>query len=348
MIFRRALRLALIGAAVCSAGGSSFAAARVKPQSTTPWEVSPPAFADTDAAKNYSGFACSMDTPDLCLLVVDEGRQAAFLRWEDGKLTATGELVAFPVASNEFDGEGVAVDKNYFYVAGSHSVKRKSCKDHEDNRAVFRIRAGQGTGARSVERSEKLWAILQGLPEIAQYAQPQACLGTKPPEDAPNLSGRNGLNIEGIAARNGRLYFGLRGPAIDGHAYIVDVDAEALFSGGDAKPAAHNVVVGAKRAIRDLAVAGGALLALVGPDDDEDEKKDRSRQYSVFLVDNLEPGKSASARELATLDLSGVAGGTTLKPEAIAVLRETPSTYRVLILSDKGENGAPLLFDIAR
>ena len=348
MIFRRALRLALIGAAVCSAGGSSLAAARVKPQSPTPWTVSPPAFAKKEAAMNYSGFACSIDAPDLCLVVVDEGRQAAFMRREDGKLTATGELVAFPVASKEFDAEGVAVDKNYFYVAGSHSVQRKSCKDHEDNRAVFRIRAGQGTGAHSVERSEKLWAILQELPEISHYARPKACLGTKPPQNAPQLKGENGLNIEGVAERNGRLYFGLRGPAIDGRAYIVDVDAEALFSGGEANPAAHSVAVGAKRAIRDLAVAGGALLALVGPDDDEDEKKDQSRDYSVFLVDNLEPGKSAFAQELAVLDLSGVAGGTALKPEAIAVLSETPSAYRVLILSDKGENGAPLLFDIAK
>lgn len=328
----------------CFLSGAAAASERVKPESTRPWAVSPPAFHYEEASKNYSGFACGRDAPDFCLLVTDEGREAAFVRREEGKLAAMEGLVVFPTNTKEFDAEGAAADENYFYVVGSHSVKRQKCEDHEDNRTVFRIPVDRAMGnASQIQLSKRLWAVIQGLPELAPYATPKACLGTKPPRDKPELKGRNGLNIEGVAVRNGRLYFGLRGPAMGGETFVVSVEAAALFSSADTKPAVARIKVGEKRAIRDLTRSNGEILALVGPDDDE-----VPRDYSVLLLEGLGRDQPVSARELAILDFDGVVGANKLKPEAITVLGETASRYRLLVLSDGGENGAPLVFNVPR
>jgi hypothetical protein len=57
------------------------------------------------------------------------------------------------------------------------------------------------------------------------------------------------------------------------------------------------------------------------------------------------------ASELAVLDLDEAPhdkDGKRIKPEAITVLDTSPERYRLLVLSDGGENGAPLVFDIPR
>ncbi len=287
-----------------------------------------------------------MDAPDFCLVVADEGRDAAFVRLTEGKLEAIGAPFPLPVASNEFDAEGAATDGRFFYVAGSHSVKRKSCEDHPANRVVLRFAVDHATQQPGpISSSGDLWRIVESLPELAGHAGPRACLGDDRPKERPDLSGKQGVNIEGVAAKDGRLYFGLRGPALHGDAFIVGVDAKALFDGGDAKPSVGRIAVGDKRAIRDLTVAGNDLLALIGPDDDE-----RARNYSVFRIEGLAQG-AATARELAVLDLDNAPldkDHKPIKPEAIALLDANPSRYRLLVLSDGGEDGAPLVFNVPR
>lgn len=43
---------------------------------------------------------------------------------------------------------------------------------------------------------------------------------------------RHAVNIEGIAAKDGMLYFGFREPAKDQHTYILPVKADEPFSAG--------------------------------------------------------------------------------------------------------------------
>ncbi|MGD9543334.1 MAG: DUF3616 domain-containing protein [Methylocystis sp.] len=316
------------------------------PESPTPWSVSPPAFSQSDARANVSGIACAADAPDTCLLVADEGDKAVFVRLQEGGLAAIGAPFVLPVASGEFDAEGAAADGRFFYIAGSHSVKRKSCRDHPANRVVLRFDLDPVTRApHAIASSGELWRILAGLPEFAGHAGPQACLGDNPPEARRDLRGKQGVNIEGVAARDGRLYFGFRGPAINGEALIVGVDANALFEGGDPTPSVARIRVGDKRAIRDLTIAEDALLALVGPDYDE-----APRNYSIFRIERPYQG-AAQTRELAILDLDNAPRDGTnrpIKPEAIGMLNATPERYRLLVLSDGGADGAPLVFDIPR
>ncbi|WP_171015197.1 DUF3616 domain-containing protein [Methylocystis sp. B8] len=277
--------------------------------------------------------------------MTDEGREAAFVRLTEGHLTPDGPF-SLPVASEEFDAEGAATDGKFFYIVGSHSVKRKTCEDHPANRVVlrFEIDAVKRTSG-PIKPSEELWNIIERLPEFAGHAGLQACLGDDPPKERKDLKGRQGVNIEGVAAKDGRLYFGFRGPAINGEALIVGVNAKALFEGGDATPSVGRIQVGDKRAIRDLTVAGDALLALVGPDDDE-----RLVGYSIFQIEKPYEG-AMRASELAVLDLKKAPlgeKGKPIRPEAITLLGMTADRYRLLVLSDGGEDGAPLVFNIPR
>lgn len=341
-IINRILAIAVTAGGLCSA---AFATERVAPESPNPWRVSPPVFPQPKPRANVSGFVCAPNAPEFCLAVTDEGHEAAFVRLTDGQLTPVAPF-SLPIAADEFDAEGAAADGEFFYIVGSHSVKRKSCEDHLANRTVLRFGADQAKRLpRAIESRNQLWHIIERLPEFAGHAGPQACLGDDPPKDAKHLKGRQGVNIEGVAAKNGRLYFGFRGPATNGEALIVGVDAKALFEGGDAAPSVSRIRVGEKRGIRDLTVAGDALLALVGPDDDE-----KASDYSIFRIDQPRQGV-AQASELAVLNLDNAprdAKNNPIKPEAIALLDLTPERYRLLVLSDGGEDGAPLVFDIPR
>ncbi|WP_158491311.1 DUF3616 domain-containing protein [Methylocystis sp. SC2] len=338
-------RLLVIVMAAAWLSSAAFAAERIAPESPKPWRVSPPVFPEGKERANVSGLVCAPNAPDFCLIVTDEGHEAAFARLTEGRLTP-GSPFSLPIASEEFDAEGAAADGNFFYIVGSHSVKRKTCEDHLANRTVLRFRADSAKRLPGpIEPRHELWNIIERLPEFAGHAGPQACLGDDPPKDAKHLKGKQGVNIEGVAAKDGRLYFGFRGPAINGEALIVGVDAKALFEGGDAAPSVGRIRVGKKRAIRDLTFAGDALLALVGPDDDE-----QASSYSIFRIEQPRQGV-AQASELAILDLDGAPRDKKnylIKPEAVTALDATPERFRLLVLSDGGEDGAPLVFDIPR
>jgi hypothetical protein len=341
-VINRIFAIAVIPAGLCS---SAFAAERVAPESPIPWRVSPPVFPQPKQRANVSGFVCAPNAPQFCLVVTDEGNEAAFVRLAEGQLTP-GAPFLLPTASEEFDAEGAAADGKFFYIVGSHSVKRKTCEDHVANRTVLRFAADRAQRAPGpIDSRNQLWNIIERLPEFAGHAGPQACLGDDRPKDAKHLKGRQGVNIEGVAAKDGRLYFGFRGPATNGEALIVGVDAKALFDGGDAGPSVSRLRVGEKRTIRDLTVAGDALLALVGPDDDE-----HASSYSIFRVEQPRQGV-VQASELAVLNLDAAprdAKNKPIKPEAIAFLDGSPDRYRLLVLSDGGEDGAPLVFIIPR
>jgi hypothetical protein len=344
MIFliNRILAIALIAGGLCSA---AFAIERVAPESPIPWRVSPSVFPEAKERANISGLVCAPNTPDFCLVVTDEGHEAAFVRLIEGQLTP-GSPFSLPVASEEFDAEGAAADGEFFYIVGSHSVKRKTCEDHLANRTVLRFRADSAKRLPGpIEPRHELWNIIERLPEFAGHSGPQACLGDDPPKDAKHLKGKQGVNIEGVAAKDGRLYFGFRGPAINGEALIVGVDAKALFEGGDVAPSVGRLRVGSKRAIRDLTIAGDSLLALVGPDDDE-----RALSHSIFRIEQPRQGV-VQASELAVLNLDDAPRdkkNNPIKPEALTALDATPERFRLLVLSDGAEDGAPLVFDIPR
>ncbi|MGH6639034.1 MAG: DUF3616 domain-containing protein, partial [Polaromonas sp.] len=293
----------------------------------------------------------------------------------DKVLTLDAEPVVLRATDGELDAEGAATDGRYFYVTGSHSAKRGECASNPDSRQVLRFRldpatgralrspAGSASGA-LVDYADtgRLWSIMQAQPELAPHVGERKCLGSEPPPKAPTLAGQQGVNIEGLAVRDGRLYFGFRGPVLNGVAKVLAVDADALFGGEasrDPKAVMTSLALGQQRGIRDMIAVKTGFLLLAGPDD---SSSSQGLGWTVSWWDGKGAEKIAGEtakgrtsvvqpRLLAALDLSDVKlrkCDKELKPEAMTLLEETPAAYKLLVLSDGMCDGGPLVFTLAR
>jgi len=313
---------------------------------------------EQQARQSLSGIACTLNSSRqrVCLMVFDEGVQAHFATLGQQALTADPQ--GFDLRnqkSAELDAEGAATDGTYFYVTGSHSAKRDDCESAPGRRHVIRFRLDPETGRAKhspsgeldgYAQTGRLWSVMQSQPELKGHLGEHRCLGAK---------GGGGVNIEGLAVKGQRLYFGFRGPAKQRQAIILAVDAAALFGGGNVKARVTQLEVGKGRGIRDMVATESGLLLLVGPDDDP------SNQERVDWMVAWWDGESRTSRPLARFDLDGVQARTLnagtprvcddarrAKPEAMTVLEETPQTYRLLVLSDGLCDGGALEFEVKR
>jgi hypothetical protein len=315
---------------------------------------------DKKTRQSLSGIACPENTSGKrqCLMVFDEGIEARHAIVDDTSYVVDNERVVLRTSDGELDAEAAATDGKYFYVTGSHSAKRKSCKSNPDSRHVIRFAVNPKTGRAlrdasgslaDYKDSGDLWGIMTSLPQLKNFVGEQKCLGTEAPEDNSKLKGQRGVNIEGLAVKDGRLYFGFRGPAENGETVILAIDAKAFFEGGPLNPEITPIVVGDRRGVRDLIAVRDGILVLVGPDDD---KASKDRPWIVALWDGKSTGdKAVEPKPLAQLDLTGVTlreCDKELKPEALAVLEDSATQYRLVILSDGMCDGGPLSFNIQR
>jgi hypothetical protein len=318
-------------------------------------------FPSIKTRRALSGIACpaSKSRERLCLAVFDEGAEARHLVINDEAYVPDNEQVALRPGNIELNAEAAATDGAFYYVAGSHSAKRNDCTNNPDSRHVIRFRVDprSGRALRNVRGTlvdysdtDRLWSIMSTTLELQAHVGDRMCLGTDAPRDAPQLTGRRGVNIEGLAVKNGRLFFGFRGPVDDGKAHILAVDSDGLFSGKDARPTHVSINVGKGRAIRDLLAVSDGVLVLAGPDDDE---KNVSVGWMVSRWDGQETSDpDGQIKALATLDLSDVklhSCDHEPRPEALAVTTDKPGEpYQALIFSDGMCDGGALRFTIPR
>jgi hypothetical protein len=315
-------------------------------------------FADKADKKreSLSGIACPpvSSLPRRCIATFDEGGEERYVLIGDKRLVPEPDRVVLLPDDKEIDAEAVARDGDMVYVTGSHSPKRQSCEPNPNSRHVLRFKVDAATGRANLDgtgrpvgledEQGRLWRLLTTNPVLGRFAGDGKCLGK--PDHA--------VNIEGLAARNGMLYFGFREPAKDRHTYILPMRADQLFSDGDLSAAPITVEVGDARGIRDLLAVRDGILLLLGPDDDSNDVG-----WSVALWDGS--GSAADVivpRLLANLNLQGVspkpckppkAGKTAeLKPEAFTMLEEGVDFVRLLILSDGMCDGGAMSFRIPK
>lgn len=307
--------------------------------------------------KALSGIACPANSSEqrLCLAVFDEGGEARYLIINDKAYAIDNEQVVLHPGDFELDAEAAATDGNFYYVTGSHSAKRKDCASNPESRHVIRFRVDSSTGRALRNPDGKLaghadtgglWTVMMTVAGLKDHVGDNMCLGAEPPEVGPHTAGKRGINIEGLATKDGRLFVGFRGPAIDGTANILAVNADALFSGGDVNSKLSTITVGKGRGIRDLLAVRDGILVLAGPDDDA------SNENVGWIVARWDGQDTGNPKPLALLDLSGVKKSSCddeLKPEALAVVDDKPGEpYQVVIFSDGMCDGGPLGFTIPR
>ena len=283
---------------------------------------------------NLSGAACVPTTPKFrsCLIANDEKRYAQFFSI-NGTTLKPRKLIRLSDEKKDPDAEGVAYADGFFYVTGSHGRSRHGDSDNDSSYVVFRFPVDPTTGQPKfkpdedqvvgVEPSSRLRKPLRKGEFIKEFF------------DEPLAEG--GINIEGIAVKNGRMHLGLRGPSFDSRAFVLSVDADAVFlKGSDLKSKVTPLELGKDTGIRDLASVGDGILILAGP------TRDEAVAYSIWFWDGVGP----TAKQLATLDLGTVPKGA--KAEILLPLEEGSSEIRALVMFDGVENGGARSFRIPR
>lgn len=345
----RPLRIMLLCAATVLWGEATAQPTPVIRPASGPLPVTVKFAFDEKTRRAASGIACTKGagTDRRCLVVFDEGTKAQFATLSASGLRAANVTLDLVTSGEELDAEAAANDGVYTYVVGSHSVKRKSCKPNPASRHVIRFKTTWTQDAsgspraevKELEVTDRLWGLLKARPELAHFVG--GCLG----DQQSTTAQAPGINIEGMAARGGRLYFGFRSPSINGSVPVYSVTADSLFGDGVPSPNIVKLEVGADLGIRDMATGATAILLLVGPDDREPATS------SKWYVSEWRDQSTAAIRRLAELDLSGLkfsACFKELKPEALTILEEAPDKYKVVVLSDGVCDGGPLLFDLPR
>lgn len=304
---------------------------------------------DSKKSKDISGIACASDAgfPRSCLVVDDEaqGAQVLMVKERMGEAGAPVHLIDDAVGGKlvELDGEGVGYSEGAFYVIGSHGRPRHedgSDRNWEDaktkaSRRIFRIRLAPTAGGADqpqaqIVPSSELPRFIMMWPELKQaFDRPLA---------------DNGLTIEGVAVRNGRLYAGMRGPVLeDGKAAVLSVPLDALFDGKQGKSELMKMDLGtdasgARRGVRDLASFGDGFLVLAGPEIDPPKGRAvATGDYSIYAA------TSTGVTRLA--DLKGY--GAEIKPEALLPLDTANGRIRALILFDGADEGGGKIIEFS-
>ena len=296
-----------------------------------------------EKSMDASGIACAaaQGFPRSCVVIDDNSQAAQFVTVNDGDIVAGKSIPlidnSFEGKALELDGEGVAYGDGFYYVIGSHGHPRDS--DHKLDAIrdaarikariaaasqIARFRAGADGATSSIERTARLRAVMAAEPALAPYLDRRL--------------ENNGLTIEGIAIRRGRILVGYREPALsNGSAAVLSVAIEALFGNAPAGTRLYRLPLGEGRGVRDLAVFGDTVLVLAGPA-------------------TSDPGPAAIYRwdgetedVLLLKDLAALVGKDgTRKAEGLLPLDESSSGLRVLILFDSEKEGAPAAITIPR
>jgi hypothetical protein len=201
-------------------------------------------------------------------------------------------LVHLPAgADGEMDIEGLCAADGFLWIVGSHSGKRSKPKHDENDRAqalqsmeeierepnrsflgrIPLVEEGPGlfTPARTNGERQAAWLKLgKKRGALERWLAEDPHLG--PFLSIP--SKENGLDIEGLAVRGNRLWLGLRGPVLRGHAVVLDLELrqkapdrlKARRIDGQRRYRKH-LLDTRGLGIRDMRLEGDDLLLLVGP-----------------------------------------------------------------------------------
>jgi hypothetical protein len=288
------------------------------------WTVEPHFHGDK-ARMQLSGAACN-ETLSRCIAANDEKNFAQLFSISGSTIIPDPSSIDLIAGDDEPDAEGAAYADGSFYVTGSHGNRRRKDKPNEQSYVVIRINPATGAvdglsgkWRKAIFRSEKL----------GPYA------GQPLKDGGPHQAG--GANVEGIAVWRKRMYLGFRGPSVKHNAYALSAPLDQVFDGSDAELDAkdHEIALGKKTGIRDLAAVDSGLLILTGPVNEPKKKDDKEVERSIFHW-NPETGKLDLLAQLAPL-------AKDIKAETLVVLPndDDKSRFRVLLILEGFANGKP-------
>ncbi len=193
--------------------------------------------------------------------------------------------------TGEMDIEGLAVDDGWLWIVGSHSLKRDRPKregraagdalarmrdiDRDPNRYFLgRVPLGPDATGALAPRAHVDGKSAQAI-RLKKKKSTLQCWLAEEPLLQPSFaipSKENGFDIEGIAVRGDRVWLGLRGPVLRGHAVVVELNMKTTRTGrlkacridGDRRYRLHLLAAGGL-GVRELTNDGADILVLTGP-----------------------------------------------------------------------------------
>lgn len=297
---------------------------RVTKETDTPRisEVHEEAFyGDIDAGTDLSGVVV---VGDFLILGADEGHQLQTLQRRKGR--RGWDLVhrrALAKQDQETDIEAITYGDGFLYVTGSHSARRRLVRDDlslrrnrerllevrfDDSRnRLHRIAFDPVTGRLGKVSSLDLAKRLRKDPLLQRFCE------------IP--SKENGIDVEGLAWRDGELIAGFRGPVL--RANFVPV---MYFTFDKPKRYRLAFVRLNGQGIRDLAAVRDGFLILSGP------VNDGPGPFRLWWWDGEDqvPGKDRSIRPAVELGEVSTSGGA--KAEGLALVAEDDAGAEVIVV----------------
>jgi len=262
-----------------------------------------------------------------CLVCSDELRviQTGNMDRNGGTIVAGAAIPLLPGQSGktEMDAEGVAVSRqdSCYYVTGSHGVGKKKGEFQQSRCHVARIPVDAATGEPKASEVR-----VMGL---TPWLQTDPVLGKTVGQSLQ----ANGFNIEGLAWKDGKLWFGVRSPNENGDTFVLEADSKALFA-GPPQAKLHRLPVGPGLGIREIAalregflIVAGEALSDVGKDD----------AFHLFL---WKPGSPPV--------LIGELPSPSGKAEGLFLLEEAAGYVDVLVIFDGAAGGGPKAYRLTK
>lgn len=281
-----------------------------------------------DFSKGKDLSAAAAFGPGQALAASDETRGAQRMSIDAGRRVVTVHeplpLVAGKGSELDLEGAAASVGQRGYFLIGSQALTRKTEVFEADRGFIFKLPVDEAYRPQvgAVTKAD-LRAVLAADTELAPFLN-------QPAEE-------NGLDIEGLAERDGRLFLGLRAPVRNDQATVLEIGVEALFT-GKATLTHHRLALGRGRGIRDLAALGDGtgFLVLSGPSGAPGGGRfETGAAYEMWHWQ----GPGTAATRLGPL--GAVASDPEAKAEAILVLSQTDTAIDGLIIHDGPKNGAP-------
>jgi hypothetical protein len=272
---------------------------------------------------------------EFLIIGSDEGDRIQVLEppEDDGAYRARTEGIPLTGSGEEVDVEGMARDGDVLYVLGSHALKRRLIKP-DLSQAENRRRLADVPP----EQNRHFVFRLAMNPETGEPAGPVDAVSLRPILERDPVLGpftripgkENGVNLEGIAVRDSKLYVGFRSPVL--REGLVPV---MVFPFDDPANYTLRYVQLGGRGIRSMARVDAGFLLLARSD------RGGGKRYGVYLWDGADqvPGSDALISSVRLLADWPITHGA---PEGLALLDEDEKRYLVIVVHDGAEGGEPV------
>ncbi len=234
----------------------------------------------------------------------------------------------------EMDIEGLSVEGNHVYVVGSHSSKRQKTnenKKYKKNKKKFYDKKIKDEKNRDWlyrlsfdSAANEIYKEKISLRDIIQNDKVLKSFSHIPSKE-------NGIDIEGIAVKNGWIYLGFRGPVFrENYVPLMKLKFD------DPKNSYELLYIKlAGRGIRDMTRVSDGFLIVAGPVGDGDSS------YQLYHWDgkDLIPGKNRNPNDIGQVKLLGdIIPPKGTKAEGIVVMQEDKTKYQLIISYDGVKN----------